>query len=780
MKSIHIFLAGAALFTMQVLTAQPKLSKDNIDAVLSAMTLREKATLLVGSIDGTNYTGIPIPTGGEGEQQVPGAAGQTATLSRLGIPPTVEADGPAGVRVLPHRSGSDATYFCTGFPVEILLSSTWNAPLVETVGQAMGNEALEYGVDAILAPATNIMRNPLCGRNFEYFSEDPILAGKMTAAITRGIQSQGVGTSVKHFAANNQETNRGDNDAIVSARSLREIYLKPFEIAVKEAQPWTVMSSYNRIQGTYTQESHDLLTKVLRNDWGFRGLVMTDWTGQRNTSAQVHAGNDLMMPGVKAQIEQIVADVEGGILSEKDVDICVRRVLEYIVKTPRFAGYRYSDNPDLASHARVSLEGAREGIVLLKNDGNTLPLEGKGKVALFGMSSYRFIHDGFGSGHVNTPYIVSMVDALERAGFTLDEDLQNLYGHFLALEDAKFRFSPLSKIPLLDAIGLSAHIEELPVEKAIIEATAADDDLAVITIGRKPGEGFDRNADGDFTLKSAEKELIEGVCEAFHAEGKKVVVVLNVGGVVETASWKALPDAIVLAWMPGQEGGTAVADVLTGKVNPSGRLPITFPLRYQDVPGWEDFPYDQGNKYDDGMLGLTHLLGHVGADKNSRNIGRTVYSEGIYVGYRHYVTRGFDVSYPFGYGLSYTNFSVSKPTVRRRGDQFELRVTVTNTGTCAGKEVVQAYVSAPKGKLDKPVRELKAFGKTGLLAPGASETLVLTFSAYDLASFDEDLSAFVTDKGKYLLQLSSNADEVLEETSFSVSREYRYPVSRVF
>ena len=289
-----------ALLGSMMAGAQPLLNEKNIDRIIAEMTLREKAELLVGAINGTNYTGVPMPTGNEaGTQRVPGAAGQTNTIPRLGIPSTVVADGPAGLRVLPQRTGDESTYYCTGFPVEILLASTWNTEVIREIGAAMGNDVREYGVDVILGPATNIMRSPLCGRNFEYFSEDPLLSGRMTAAITAGIQSQGVGTSVKHFAANNQETNRNANDSRVSARALREIYLKPFEIAVREAQPWTIMSSYNQLNGEFTQESRTLLTDILRGDWGFEGLVMTDWTGQRNTSAQVHAGNDLMMPGVK-------------------------------------------------------------------------------------------------------------------------------------------------------------------------------------------------------------------------------------------------------------------------------------------------------------------------------------------------------------------------------------------------------------------------------------------------------------------------------------------------
>lgn len=771
-----------ALFSSIVAGAQPRLNEKNIDQVVRAMTLREKAELLVGSIDGTNYTGIPMPTGNEaGTQRVPGAAGQTNTIPRLGIPSTVVADGPAGLRVMPRRPGDENTYYCTGFPVEILLASTWNTEVIREVGAAMGNDVREYGVDVILGPATNIMRSPLCGRNFEYFSEDPLLAGKMTAAITAGIQSQGVGTSVKHFAANNQETNRNANDSRVSARALREIYLKPFEITVREAQPWTIMSSYNQLNGEFTQESRTLLTNILRGDWGFEGLVMTDWTGQRNTSAQVRAGNDLMMPGVKGQIEQIVSDVQSGILSEKDVDQCVRRMLEYIVKTPSFKQYPYSNRPDASANARISRIAAEEGIVLLKNDRGALPLSDDIKnIAFFGVSSYQFIHDGFGSGHVNTPYVVNMLEGMASHGYGSNEKLRHYYESYIQSENAKFAFSPLSGIPLLETIGIGAHIEDQDLPSYAYATLAGESDLAVITLGRKPGEGFDRNVEGDFCLTAAEQGLLKGVCEAFHGAGKKVVVILNTGGVVETSSWKNLPDAIVLAWMPGQEGGNAVADILSGTVNPSGKLPVTFPCSYADVPGAEDFPFDRGKDYSDGMNGLMTLLRPVPADPNERNIGYTNYSEGIYVGYRHYTTREVPVSYPFGYGLSYTTFSYEKASVSRKGDCFTARITVTNTGLAAGKEVVQLYVSAPQGSLDKPVHELKAFAKTRNLKPGESQTLEMTFSTYDLASYDEALSAFVTDKGSYQAHFGTDANHFVETISFKVPSAKSYKTSRSY
>ena len=813
MNSKKTIFTLSALAIASFAMAQAVLTPKNIDQIVSQMTLEEKAQLLVGRIDGTNYSGVPLPNqkGDPNAQRVEGAAGQTCAIGRLGIPATVVADGPAGVRVLPKRQGDDRTYYCTGFPVEILLASSWNTPLVEEVGRAMGNEVKERGVDVLLAPATNIMRNPLCGRNFEYFSEDPLLAGKMTASIVRGIQSEGVGTSVKHFAANNQETNRYRDDSRVSQRALREIYLKPFEIAVREAQPWTVMSSYNMLNGEFTQESHDLLTSVLRNDWGFQGLVMTDWTPKRNTARQIAAGNDLMMPGYQDQIDDIVNSVKNGSLSEKDLDLCVRRMLEYIVRTPSFANYKYSDQPDLTAHAQVARQAAAEGVVLLKNNG-ILPLtttsvkpdtsdsktlqptdalsmmlaqisqqkkrepDGKIHVALFGFSSYNFIHDGFGSGHVNSPYVVNMTEGLRAGGVVIDTQLEDVYQQYNALEHKKFALAPISKLGMLEASGFGPHIEELDMPDYAVKATVGDNDVAVITIGRKPGEAFDRTIPGDFNLSDTEQKLIKTVSAAYHAAGKKVVVVLNVGAVVETASWRDLPDAILLTWMPGQEGGHVVADALLGKVNPSGKLPATFPVDYFDVPGAQDFPYDQGKDYSDGMLGISALITPKATSGNDRNLDFTNYDEDIFVGYRGYKK---PVAYPFGFGLSYTTFSFARPQVTTKGDRFVARVTVTNTGSMAGKEVVQLYVSAPRSSLDKPERELKAFAKTRLLQPGESQTVELTFSTYDLASFDESRSAFVTDAGQYKALFCTDALTARQTATFTVKKVKAYPVSNV-
>ena len=739
--------------------AQPKLSKDNIDEVLAAMTLEEKATLVVGTGWGNPTAGIT----GSSRDLVPGAAGTTQAIPRLGIPKTVLSDGPAGLRINPTRPGDQNTYYCTGFPVGTLLACTWNNDLVYKVGEAIGNETLEYGADVLLGPGMNLHRNPLNGRNFEYYSEDPVLTGETAAAMINGIQSNGVGVSAKHFAVNSQETNRMMDDARVSPRALRELYLKGFEIAVKKAHPWTIMSSYNKINGTWSESNRDLLTTILRDEWGFDGMVMTDWTGLRVTSDQILAGNDLMEPGDAAQTKELIEKVKSGELAEADLDICVRRVLEFIVKTPRFAGYEYSDKPDLKAHAQVTRKAATEGMVLLKNDNCALPMDGVSKIALYGVTSYDFIAGGTGSGNVNKPYVVSLLEGLDNNGYELVPEIKDYYLKYIDFEKARAKAeSAQNNILLGDPV-----ISETGIKRSFIEKNEPLSDIAVITIGRNAGEGADRKLDADFLLTADERQLITDVCDTYHYAGKKVVVILNVGGVIETASWKAYPDAILLAWQPGEEGGNSVADVLKGVENPSGKLSMTWPVTYFDHPSSFNFPFNYNGNGRGGNYGRAP----------QKNVDYTEYAEGLNVGYRYFVTAGKEVSYPFGYGLSYTSFEYGKPVVKRAKDgKVTVSVTVKNVGKAAGKEIAEVYVAAPAGGLEKPARELKAYAKTNSLAPGESETLVMSIDPYSLASFNETTSAWETAAGSYKVLVGASVDDIRGEGSFSVKKAASWPV----
>lgn len=710
---------------------QPQLGKSSINEIVSAMTLDEKAGLLVGHCDEDATDSIPSAAIGFTKKIVPGAAGITHAVPRLGIPSIVFADGPAGLRIDPKRPGTDSTFYCTHFPIATSLAATWNAPLVKSVGNVMGDEAHEYGVDVLLAPAANIMRNPLCGRNFEYYSEDPVLAGKLTSAMIQGIQQNGVGTSLKHFALNNQETNRTENNVLAAPYVIHELYLKPFEIAIRESNPWTVMTSYNKVNGEYASESGLLLDSILRQQWGYNGMVVTDWFGGKDAVKQMVAGNDLLMPGLKRQRKAIKEAVESGTLSDSILDRNVQRVLELILKTPRFQQYAYTNNIDLKTHARISRMAAAEGMVLLKNDHHTLPLDKSRtrRIALFGVSSYDFIAGGTGSGDVNRAYTVSLAEGLKQAGFRLDEDLAELYGAYIsketeALPDRQFD-DPVQRIA------------EMELSDTLIQNQASSQDMAVITIGRISGEFYDRNLTDDFLLSQAERELIKSVCAAFHRKGKKVVVVLNTCGVLETSSWKEQPDAIFVAWLAGQEGGNAVADVLAGTVTPSGKLPMTWPVDYEDVPSAPNFP----------------LAGY------KESIDSTRYEEGLFVGYRYYDTFGKPVSYPFGYGLSYTTFEYGNLSIERKEDIVEISCQITNSGDKAGKEVVQVYVSFPEKDENYPTKELKGFAKTQVLQPGETETVTVHIPLSYLKRYDETSDCWKLPQGIFRFFVNGSIED---------------------
>lgn len=728
-----LLLSGAVASAQQ-------LTPDKIKETITQLTLEEKVKLVVGAgmrMPGMGGTGVGVT-----QDKVPGAAGSSQPIDRLGLPKVVMADGPAGVRISPKRDGEERTYYATGFPVATLLASSFNTPLMEKVGEAYGNEVKEYGVDFLLAPALNIHRNPLGGRNFEYYSEDPLVSGKMAAAFVRGLQSQGVGASVKHFAANNQETNRSKINTIVSERALREIYLKGFEITVKESNPWTVMSSYNKINDVYTSESPQLLTTILRDEWGFQGFVMSDWFGGENAALQMAAGNDLLMPGTPKLEQDILAAVKEGKLSEKVLDKNIEAILKVYAKTPTFLNYTPSNSPDLEGHKTVARDAAAEGMVLLKNNANTLPLaKSIGPAALLGIGSYQLIAGGTGSGDVNKAYVVSIEEGFRKKGLALSAPLTQRYQKYLETEKAKnppkkFFFEPDKIIP------------EMTWTEAQLDSLADVCSVGIITLTRTSGEFADRKLEGDFNLSQVERFLIEKSASAFHKKGKRLVVLLNIGGAIETASWKELPDAILIIWQPGQEGGHAVADVVSGEKNPSGKLTMTFPVKYEDVSSSTNFPGKE--------LEANTNQGPFAIFQGVKS--EVVYEEDIYVGYRYYDTFSKAVSYPFGFGLSYTTFAFSnlKVSAASNGD-VKVSCAIKNTGKVSGKEVAQVYVSSPAGKLAKPAKELKAFAKTNLLKPGESQTLEFTLRPSDLASFDSSTSSWIMEKGAYSIQVGSSS-----------------------
>ena len=757
-----MMMGFAVLLTTMTMTAQTKLRADNIDEVLKAMTLEEKAKLLVG---GANKFFSTTAVVGSEADLVAGAAGTSPEIPRLGIPATVLTDGPAGVRIDPTREGDSKTYYATAFPIGTCLASTWNTELVRKVGEAIGNETKEYRCDVILGPGMNLHRNPLCGRNFEYYSEDPLLTGKIAAAYINGVQSQGAGVSAKHFAVNSQETDRTSVDERVSQRAARELYLRGFEIAVRESNPWTIMASYNKVNGQFSMGNHDLLTKILREDWGYKGIVMTDWIGIREglpTIAEVQAGNDLMEPGQPAQVEEIIAGVKSGKLNMADVDRNVRRMLEYIVKTPSFNHYSATNKPDMEAHAQITRQSATEGIVLLKNNG-VLPFNTENEktkderrntiktVALFGENSYDFLSGGTGSGCVHPPYVVDMLQGLKNIGIQASPTLTEIYRKYIDYARVKFQAERHpAKWFQVEMMGQQKY-PEIGLSPIAINKEVEAADAAIITIGRQAGEGIDRDIATEFNLIPEERALITDVCNAFHAAGKPVIVIINSGSVIETASWSSYPDAILCAWQPGEEGGNSIADILTGKVNPSAKLTMTWPIAATDHASTKNYP---------GTMDFYTYQVTKGYTGQVAGYDYTSHDEDIYVGYRYFDTFQKPVAYPFGYGLSYTTFELSKPTVKARGNMVDITVTVKNTGSVAGKEVVQIYVKAPNGKFEKPAQELKAFAKTRELKPGESQTLTMNLLLRDLASFDEANSQWLTEAGTYTFRFGFSSRDI--------------------
>lgn len=706
------------------------MKKNDIRKVVSEMSLEEKIHFVVG-VGMLDHKDNP-------KGKVYGAAGETLEIERLGIPRVVFADGPAGLRIYPEREGDSKTYHATAFPVETMLASTWNKEILNEVGKAMGEEAREYGVDVLLAPAVNIHRNPLCGRNFEYYSEDPLLSGEMAASFVEGVQSQGVAACIKHFVANEQETNRMTVDTIVSERALREIYLKPFEIVIEKARPWTVMSSYNRLNGFYTSQSSWLLIKILREEWGFEGFVMTDWFGGDNAAEQIKSANDLIMPGKSylvfshrnSEVDEIRQALENKELSEEELEERVKSILRVLINTPAFQGFEYSDSPDLNAHAKVSYRAGSEGAVLLKNQ-KALPLSSETPFAVFGTGQIETIRGGTGSGETHPKYSINLIDGIIERNLNVDKQVAEFYRNAIrAFREKNYK---ITRGQWNEEIRPQLPENLFSIEE--LDKVSERNDAALVVISRISGEGKDRKLEkGDYYLTDDEIELSRDVSEVFRKKGKKTIAVLNVGSPIEIESWRNYFDAIVLVWQPGQESGRILADVICGAVNPSGKLPTTFPKEYSDVPS-SSFPGEPG---DDPTV--------------------VVYDEGIYVGYRYFDTFGVEPSFEFGFGLSYTSFDYNDLSIEREAGNLVISFTVKNTGPAAGKEVAQLYVRAPRVRIDKPYQVLKGFQKTRFLEPGETQRLEISLAIRDLGSFDG--YRWVVEEGQYELVVGSSSRDI--------------------
>lgn len=652
----------------------------DIEKIIQQMTLEEKAALCTGE---SIWTTTPI--------------------ERLGVPQMLVSDGPHGLRRIPDVHNINAKSLpATCFPTASCLAASWDRDLINEVGQALAEEAIALGADVVLGPGNNMKRTPLGGRNFEYFSEDPYLAGELAASFINGVQSKGVGTSLKHYAVNNQEYERFRIDAVVDQRTLREIYLAGFETAVKKGKPWTVMCSYNKINGTYGSEHHQLLTEILKGEWGFEGLVVSDWGAVHDRVAALKGGLDLEMPGPKPyRVQSVIDAVKAGTLDESVLNEAVRRILKIVFKaaqTPKGGTF------DIDGHHALARRVGGESVVLLKNNG-ILPLKDPQHIAVIGRAAETPHFQGGGSSHINTT----------KSDVPFKE-LQKLAGNAELTYSAGYPADNEFKQTLID--------------DAVTVAQAADVAVLYIALpGFKESEGYDR---ADMDLTPQQVALIKAVCAA----QPRTVVVLNNGSAIGMSDWIDLPAAILEAWMGGQASGGVMADVLFGKVNPSGKLAETFPLKLTDTPAYIHYP--GGN-------------------------GQVTYGEGLFIGYRYYDARRIPVQFPFGYGLSYTTFTYSNPKVSAKSfkdtEGVTVSVDVTNTGQMAGKEIVQVYVHDRKSKLIRPPKELKGFAKVSL-EPGETKTVTVQLDFRSFAYYHPGYGQWIAESGEFDILIGASAADI--------------------
>ena len=629
-------------------------------------------------------------------------------VAAKGLPNYTITDGPHGLRKAQNTESMDVeeNVPATCFPPAAGMACSWNPELVERVGEAMGEECIQEQVAVILGPGVNIKRNPLGGRCFEYWSEDPYLAGHTAVGIVKGVQSKGVGTSLKHFAANNQETDRLRISATISPRALREIYLPAFEYIVKTAQPWTVMCSYNKINGVFSSQNRWLLTDVLRGEWGFKGIVMSDWGAVSDRVAALNAGLNLEMPPSNTD-NQIVAAAKDGRIPATQLDEMAQGMIDLVAKArPAMSrdGYRY----DVDAHNEVARQAAVESMVLLKNEDATLPVAKGAKIAVIGEFARTPRYQGAGSSLINPTKLTSFLDAIEERGVAAD------FAPGFTLDDA-------AQDPALT-------------EQAVTAAQQADVVLLFLGLpAAYESEGFDRT-----TLDIPAKQV--EVLDAVAAANPNVAVVLSNGSVV-SMPWRGRAKAILETWLLGQAGGAALADVIFGDEVPSGKLAQTIIDDVNDDPSAMNWPGEEG---------------HVD------------YGEGVFVGYRYYDTFRKQVTYPFGYGLSYATFDVHDATVAKTGPRdAEVTVTVTNTSDVAGAETVQVYVAPPKAKVARPAHELKGFAKVAL-EPGESKNVTIALDDRAFAYWSERFDDWHVEGGTYTVEVGVSSRDIISRLGVEI------------
>lgn len=748
--------SSIAAFTYTIDPALVKLTDTaSIPTVIRDMTLQEKADLVSGG----------------GTVRLAGAAGGSKAIPRLGIPGTSYVDGPAGVRISAHpegwvdSNGKPTTRYATQWPNATARAATWNTSLEHSLGTAFGKETHYFGADLLLAPAVNLHRSVLNGRNFEYYSEDPVLSGKIAAAEINGIESQGVGATIKHFSSNAQETQRSNGFTNVSQRTLREIELRGFEIAIKESQPMALMTAYNHLNGVSTAQNPELTNTVLREEWGFKGFTMTDWNGQGNASywadqpgnnvysSNVKAGVDIGMPNGDAS--KVMEGINSGFLTMSELDKSVQKILEFVVTSLTFKGEPTNSepNPYAEQHEAIAFQEAVESMVLLKNspinNKPALPLT-SGNITTIGNASTDMVRGGDGSGGAN-------IDTSKL--LQLPQALSSIYQGGSVFDTSSKGYPQVPSVLPIGGFSTTGAKNEMQITDSQMDDLVKNTGSIVMTISRGSTEGADiMKAKGAYYISDAERDLINMASAKAHAAGKPFIVVLNIGTPIEMESWKDKADAILLAWEPGTVLAKPVAAVLTGAANPSGKLPTTIPI---DVTGNDS----NGHLYSPAAdFGQTNAQG-----------GET-YNEGIYNGYRYYDTFNVPVSYEFGYGknfstFDYSNLKLSSATFKKVSDKLNVKVDVKNTSAVTGKEVAQIYVGAPGKSMDKPVKELKAFGKTNNLAANASQTLNFTLDAKLLASYDEARDVWVVEPGTYVIYAAASSKDIRQAATFTVPKE---------
>ncbi len=627
----------------------------------------------------------------------------TTPVERLGIPEMTVTDGPHGVRrVEDVHTFISTSVPATCFPTATSMASTWDVDLIHRLGEAIAEECIALKVDVVLGPGVNMKRTPLCGRNFEYYSEDPYLAGEMAVSFIKGVQSKGVGTSLKHFAANNQEYQRSTISSEIDERTLREIYLPAFEAAVKKAKPWTVMCSYNKLNGTYAAENHRLLTEILREEWGFEGFVVSDWGAVHDRVDALEAGLDLEMPGPRERrVKAVIDAVRSGKLDESVLDEAVRRILDIVFKA---AETKKGGSFDVVRHHALARRVAGEGMVLLKNDG-ILPLKIHKHIAVIGRAAKEAYFQGGGSSHINPTQLDNPY-----------EELQKMAGD--------------TELSYAEGYPNDESFDQALIDEACKNARSADVALLYLSLpATKESEGSDRP---DLDLTSYQVSLIKAVT----AVQPNTIVILNNGAPVVMSEWIDGTAAVLEAWMMGQAGGGAIADVLYGKVNPSGKLAETFPLKLIDTPAYINYPGENG---------------------------AVRYGEGIFMGYRYYDTKEVPTLFPFGYGMSYTTFDYKNPLVSsqtfRDVDGLTVSVDVTNTGKVAGKEVVQVYVQDHKSRLVRPPKELKSFAKVEL-QPGETKTVTVSLDFRAFAYYHPAYRQWITEDGEFNILIGASSTDI--------------------